>query len=100
VGMRSTLKGLSEDATLSGQDLYESATQGWRHKTPPTLGSEILPFQGRLAFGPFCSFPKGEASRSPGLAALFAAYPGKRCGYAVNPEGVEWGCNPFRVGFV
>ena len=45
-GLQSTLKGLCEDATPSGLDLYESNTQGWRHKSPPTLGSEMLPFQG------------------------------------------------------
>ena len=48
--MRSTLTGLREDATLSGLDLYESNTQGWRHKAPPTPGSEMLPFQGSYEF--------------------------------------------------
>ena len=45
-GMQSTLKGLCEDATPLGLDLYESTTQGWRRFMPPTLGSEMLPFQG------------------------------------------------------
>jgi hypothetical protein len=49
-GMRSTLKGLREDATLSGLDLDESTTQGRPHKARPTLGSEMLPFQGSYEF--------------------------------------------------
>ena len=40
---------------------------------------------------------EAAASQSPGLAALFAAYPGNRCNDAVYPERVESGCNPFRV---
>jgi hypothetical protein len=48
--VQSTLKGLCGDATHSGLDLHESTTQGWRHKAPPTLGSEMLPFQGSYKF--------------------------------------------------
>jgi hypothetical protein len=50
-GLQSTLKGLCKDATPSGLDLHESTTQGRRHKSPPTLGSEMLPFQGSYEFG-------------------------------------------------
>ena len=49
-GVQSTLKGLCEDATPSGLDLYESTTQGWRHKSPPTLGYEMPHFQGSYKF--------------------------------------------------
>jgi hypothetical protein len=41
---------LCEDATPLGLDLYESTTQGWRYKSPPTLGFEMLPFQGSYEF--------------------------------------------------
>ena len=41
--------------------------------------------------------PNGTASQSPGLAALFAAYPGDNSEDEINPEGVEYRYNPFRV---
>jgi len=41
--------------------------------------------------------PERAATQSPGLAALFAAYPGNRGGCAVNPEGVAHWRNPYRV---
>ena len=37
------------------------------------------------------------ASQSPGLAALFAAYPGKGCDDAINPKWVASAFNPYRV---
>ena len=38
------------DTTPSGLNLHESTTQGWQRKAPPTLGSEMLPFQGSYEF--------------------------------------------------
>ena len=41
--------------------------------------------------------PNGAADQSPGLAALFAAYPGRGFDDSVNPERVAPTLNPFRV---
>jgi len=59
--VRSALKGLRE-----------STTQGWRRKTPPTLGSVMLPFQSSLRytrpnFDKFDSLPALYASIFSGL---------------------------------
>ena len=40
---------------------------------------------------------EAAAEQSPGLAALFAAYPGRGFNASVNPEGVAPTFNPFRV---
>ena len=41
--------------------------------------------------------PERASYQSPGLAALFAAYPGRGFNASVNPEGVAPTFNPFGV---
>ena len=52
---------------------------------------------GAQACLPSQNYPEGVAYQSPGLDALFAAYPGKKSQKGVNPDRVAFERNPLGV---